>query len=109
MQRQYLTAHLEPALPHCRLGYGSIEQRAEASVQSSEAVILHGQLDAVACTQTHIIYPEPSRACHQSYPGDPPMPLYRGGLALSSSCSWVLTYSVGKVMQISIAPAMPPE
>lgn len=43
------------SLPHCRLGYGSVEQRAEASIQSSEAVILHGQLDAVACTQTRVI------------------------------------------------------
>ena len=27
----------------------------------------------------------------------------------SSSCSWVLTYSVGKVMQISMPPVIPPE
>lgn len=38
-----------------------------------------------------------------------PMPLYLGGLAFSSSCSCVLTYSVGKVMQISMPPASPPE
>lgn len=37
-----------------------------------------------------------------------PMPLYLGGLAFSSSCSWVFTYSVGKVIQISIPPAIPP-
>lgn len=41
-------------------------------------------------------------------PTDLPMPLYFGGLAFSSSWSWVFTYSVGKVMQISIPPAMPP-
>lgn len=38
-----------------------------------------------------------------------PIPLYLGGLAFSSSCSWVFTYSVGKVMQISMPPAIPPE
>ncbi len=38
-----------------------------------------------------------------------PMPLYLGGFAFSSSCSCVLTYSVGKVMQISMPPAIPPE
>lgn len=102
------------SLPHCRLGYGSVEQRAEASIQPSEAVILHGQLDTVTCTDTHTLSPgtpaggraasvQPGARC------DPPMPLYLGGLALSSSCSWVFTYSVGKVMQISIPPAMPPE
>lgn len=37
-----------------------------------------------------------------------PMPLYLGGFAFSSSCSCVFTYSVGKVMQISMPPAMPP-
>lgn len=37
-----------------------------------------------------------------------PIPLYFGGLAFSSSCNWVLTYSVGKVMQISMPPAIPP-
>lgn len=37
------------------------------------------------------------------------MPLYLGGLAFSSSCSCVLTYSVGKVMQISMPPAIPPK
>lgn len=46
---------------------------------------------------------------HIHVPVTLPIPLYRGGLALSSSCSWVLTYSVGKVIQISIPPAMPPE
>lgn len=40
---------------------------------------------------------------------DSPMPLYLGGLAFSSSCSCVLTYSVGKVMQISMPPAIPPK
>lgn len=38
-----------------------------------------------------------------------PMPLYFGGFAFSSNCSCVLTYSVGKVMQISMPPAIPPE
>ena len=37
-----------------------------------------------------------------------PIPLYLGGFAFSSSCSWVLTYSMGKLMQISIPPAIPP-
>lgn len=37
------------------------------------------------------------------------MPRYRGGCERSSSCSWVFTYSVGKVMQISMPPARPPE
>lgn len=36
------------------------------------------------------------------------MPRYRGGFARSSSCSCVFTYSVGKVMQISMPPARPP-
>lgn len=43
---------------------------------------------------------------HMSYS---PIPLYLGGLAFSSSCNWVLTYSVGNVMQISMPPAIPPE
>lgn len=63
MLHQYLTPERDEKclwlwcarLPHCRLGYGSVEQRAEASIQSSEAVILHGQLDTVPCTQTHVI------------------------------------------------------
>ena len=38
------------------------------------------------------------------------MPLYwRLVPVFSSNCSWVLTYSVGNVMHISIAPVSPPE
>ena len=36
-------------------------------------------------------------------------PVYFGFADLSSSCNWVLTYSVGKVIIISRPPAMPPE
>ena len=35
-------------------------------------------------------------------------PLYFGVAARSSSCNWVLTYSVGKVIMISRPPAIPP-
>ena len=35
-------------------------------------------------------------------------PLYMGLAARSSSCTWVLTYSVGNVQQISSPPAIPP-
>lgn len=114
--------HVCASSPHCRLGYWSIEQRAETSIQSSEPVILHGQLHTVtwthACTHTqHPGVSNPAEDWHTNLqsvsshtcPSDLPIPLYRGGLALSSSCSWVLTYSVGKVIQISIPPAMPPE
>lgn len=106
--------------PHCRLGYRSIEQGAETSIQPSEPVILHRQLHTVTCTHTESSQEwvtqqkTGTQTCTQAAlihtcPSDLPIPLYRGGLALSSSCSWVLTYSVGKVIQISIPPAMPPE
>lgn len=64
---------------------------------------LHAQTQSIH-GETH-----PRRISTTVYPiSNLPIPLYFGGLALSSSCSWVLTYSVGKVMQISIPPAMPP-
>ena len=39
--------------PHCRLGYWSIQQGAETSIQPSEPVILHSQLHTVTCVHTH--------------------------------------------------------
>jgi hypothetical protein len=49
----------------------------------------------------------PAPAAPHAAPSSP-MPRYRGGCERSSSCSCVFTYSVGKVMQISMPPARPP-